>query len=151
MPGWIIEWFASEALTQLFWIITLAGLPFWLMMIVFPRKPFTRKLCSPLLAPVVMTIGVLYLYWQLWDLGIPDAPTGINYSDQAAVATHPIVLLILWLKIQTLNLFLGESLFIDANKRKILIPVELILCWLFGPIGLLTYALRIAVTAPFKR
>lgn len=151
MPGWIIEWFASEQLTQLFWIITLAGSPFWLMMILLPGKPMARRLCSPFLAPSLLSIGLIYLYYQLWQLGLPSAPSGLDYSDQAAVAAHPLVLLILWLQVQTLNLFLGETLFVDACKRKIAIPIELALCWLLGPVGLIVYGLRLMLTKPFKR
>lgn len=151
MPGWIIEWFASEQLTQLFWIITLAGAPFWLMMILLPGKPMTRRLCSPFLAPPLFTLGLIYLYFQLWDLGLPSAPTGLDYSEQAAVAGHPLVLLILWLHAQILNLFLGETIFADARKRKMRIPIEVALCWIFGPVGLLVYGLRLLAVKPFGR
>lgn len=150
MPGWIIEWFASEQLTRLFWLITLAGAPFWLLMIFLPGKPVTRGLCSPFLAPSLFSLGLVYLYVQLWDLGLPGAPSGLGYRDQADVASHPMVMLILWLHLQILNLFLGETLFADARKRKLRIPVELIICWLFGPLGLLAYGARIAVMKPFK-
>ncbi|WP_309398511.1 ABA4-like family protein [Cerasicoccus maritimus] len=139
----MIELFAEETLTQLFWIITLAGAPFWGLMIFLPGKPYTRHLCTPYLAPPIFALGLIYLYYQLWSVGLPDAPTGLDYSDQAAVATHPLVLLILWSHAQILNLFLGESIYIDARKRKWSIPVELVLCWLLGPIGLLVYALRL--------
>ncbi|GHB97990.1 ABA4-like family protein [Cerasicoccus arenae] len=151
MPNWFIEWYASEALTQLFWIITLAGAPFWLMMILLPSNPHTRRLCSPFLAPPLFSLGLIYLYYQLWTVGLPDAPTGLTYSDQASVATHPVVLLILWLHTQILNLFLGETLFADARRHKLAIPVELIFCWFFGPIGLLAYGLRLLVTKPFRK
>jgi len=151
MPAWIIEWFASEQLTRLYWIITLAGAPFWLLMILLPGKAYTRKFCSPFLAPPLFSIGLVYLYVQLWDLGLPSAPAGLAYSDQAEVAAHPIVLLIIWLHLQILNLFLGESIFADARKRKMAIPLELLLCWFFGPLGLLVYGLRLAIMAPFRR
>lgn len=146
MPSWMIEFFAGETLTRLFWVITLAGAPFWALMIFLPGKPMTRHLCSPFFAPPLFAIGLLYLYYQLWTLGLPDAPTGLDYSDQAAVAAHPIVFLILWLHAQILNLFLGESLFVEARKRKMRIPVELLLCWLFGPVGLLVFGIRLLLT-----
>lgn len=151
MPGWLIEWFADKELTRLYWIITLAGAPFWLMMLLAPGKAYTKRLCSPLLAPPLFALGLLYLYYQLWSLGLPNAPTGLGYQDQAAVAGHPIVLLILWMHAQILNLFLGETLFADARKRKMRIPVELGLCWLFGPVGLLVYGLRLALAKAFGR
>ncbi|MGE9296339.1 MAG: ABA4-like family protein [Puniceicoccales bacterium] len=151
MPGWLIEWFADETLTQLFWIISLAGAPFWALMIAAPRKKLTRHLCSPFVGPVILGAGLTYLYAQLWELGLPAAPSELDYSAGAAIAGHPIVLLIMWLHIQTLNLFLGESIFADAQRKRIAVPVELILCWALGPVGLLVYAARLVLTAPMRK
>jgi len=151
MPGWLIEWFASDTLNQLFWIITLAASPFWLMMIIAPGKRFTRDLCSPLIGPVILSCGVAYLWYLLWELGPPAPPAGIEYSHSASVVDHPIVLLILWLHVQTLNLFLGESIYADARRRKMWIGLELILCWAAGPIGLLVYAARLVITMPIRK
>jgi len=151
MPGWLIEWFANDTLNQLFWIISLAGSPFWVLMLFAPRQKLTRHLCSPLVGPVILGGGLIYLYAQLWELGLPAAPTAMAYQESARLVDHPIVLLILWLHVQALNLFLGEWIYADAQRRKKWVPLELLLCWVFGPVGLIVYTARLAITAPFGK
>ena len=68
-------------------------------------------------------------------------------ADVAARSTrvflfHPVVFLVLWAHLQMANLFVGTVLLQDARKRRLEIPLELALCWLFAPVAVLVYAAR---------
>ncbi len=133
----MIETFGRTELNQAFWLVLLMSAPVWLLMLFFPSKPWTRSLANPFLFPVLL-LGVLgYLYYILWQLGVPAVPQNVEFQASRSFVQHPIVWLIALCKLQILNLFLGTVLFREAHRMGIrAIPVELLICWLLGPLGL---------------
>lgn len=145
MPAWVLRTFADGQLTVLFWAVTLLPLPLWLLMIFRPQHPRTRQLANPYIYPLLLSPAVVYLYYLLITVGIPRAPEGWLFTQSEKFLTHPMVFLILWAKIQIMHLFLGATLYRDARNKGLVIPVTLLLCWLTGPLGLLSYTLRLIV------
>lgn len=145
MPAWLIEAFASALLTRAFWFATLMTVPAWLGMVFLPKQDWVRRLCHPLVAPVCYALVWGYLCYQAWTLGLPE-PTGTSFSENRDLAAHPMVFLAGWTQLQVLHLFLGCWIYRDALKRQWSVPAELLGCWLFGPLGLIFYALRVALT-----
>ncbi len=145
MPAWLIETFASALLTRAFWFVTLMTSPAWIAMIFFPGNNWVKAVCRPLVAPVAYTMVWAYLAWQAWTLGLPE-PTGTSFQESRDLAAHPMVFLGGWCQLQVLQLFLGTWIYQDALKRKWAVPAELLACWIFGPLALFIYALRVALT-----
>ncbi len=143
MPAWIIEMFAEEDLTLMWWVITCMPLPVWVLMIVLPHGNLTRKLANPFFYPLLLCPVVAFLYHLLIDVGIPSMPQGWRFTQSKEFITHPLVLMIFWAKLQIMHLFLGITLYRDARQRKMLIPVTLIVAWFSGPLALMLYALRL--------
>lgn len=145
MPGWTIELLAGERITRAFWIILALPAPFWLAVIFFPSARAVRHICQPLVAPTILVFALLYLYYQAWDLGGFVWPGGIGYTEAQSVVLHPMGFLILWCQIQIMHLFLGLVIYQHASRLGLRIPVELIVCWVLGPVGLLAYLGRMLV------
>ncbi|QYY36143.1 abscisic acid-deficient protein Aba4 family protein [Ruficoccus sp. ZRK36] len=145
MPGWTIELLAGERLTRGFWLILAMPVPFWLAVIFFPSSQVVRRICHPMVAPTILLIPLLYLYYQTWELGGMVWPGGIGYTEAQSVVLHPMGFLILWCQLQIMHLFLGLVLFQHACRVGLRIPGELIACWVLGPIGLLVYLVRLLI------
>lgn len=150
VPGWIIELFGSKQLTQAFWLTCAVTLPFWLGMLLLPQQRWVRRICSPWGGPI-LGIGLLfYFYFLLVTLGAPALPEGVAFSESKAVAEHPLVFLVIWCQINVLHLLLGTFIFREANRNQMRVPVELILCWLLGPIGWFVFTLRLGARKALK-
>jgi len=141
MPAWLVEPFAGALLTKTFWAVTLMTLPCWVMMIFLPKAGITKTICRPLVAPVMFALVWAYLAVKAWELGIPQ-PTGTTFGESRDFAAHPMVFLASWCQLQVLQLFLGCWVYQDSIKRHAWVPAELLACWLFGPLGLMIYAIR---------
>lgn len=148
----MIETFGKTELNQAFWLVLLMTAPVWLLMLFFPSKSWTRVLANPFLFPVLL-LGVLgYLYYLLWQLGVPSIPQNVQFEASRNFVQHPIVWLIAFCKLQILNLFLGTVLFREAHRMGMrMIPLELLTCWFFGPLGLLVFILHLLLRLAFKR
>lgn len=141
MPGWLIDWFGSRLLNDTFWLLTLAPLPAWCALVFFPNHRWTKRLASPFLAPPLLGLVYFYLVWKLTTLGSPT-PGAATMRGVRGYLGHPVVFLVLWAHLQTANLFVGTVLLEDARRRRLSIPLELALCWLFAPAAVVFYAVR---------
>ncbi len=141
MPGWLIDLFGSRQVNDTFLMLTLAPLPIWFALVFLPNKRWTRWISSPFLAPPLLGIVYLALIWKLFDLGVPNAPEPAHKSVRGFLR-HPLVFLVLWSHLQMGNLFVAVVLREDARLRRLRIPVELALCWLFAPLAVVIYTMR---------
>jgi hypothetical protein len=141
MPGWLIDLFGSRQVNEAFLFITLAPLPIWFALVFLPNKRWTRWISSPFLAPPLLGVLYLVLVWNLFDLGAPGAPD-VAHKSVRGFLRHPLVFLVLWAHLQMANLFVAVVLREDARLRRMAIPVELALCWLFAPLAVVIYTVR---------
>ena len=99
--------------------------------------------CQPFFLPVLLVPVWAYLRLQcLDDLAATDLSNCGLCGRAIDRAPPPSSSSSSSRTIQILNLFLGLVIYQDAAKRKISVPLEMLLCWFGGPAGLLVYAIR---------
>ena len=137
---------------NLFALANLVVLPAWILLILVPSWKWTRVIAA------YITPAILGLSWAVLMAG-QFAPHGGGFGslDQLReLAKDPYILVAVWLHNLLLDVFLGAWEVRDAQRLGVshayVIPC-LILTFLAGPVGLLTYfAVRIAVVkrVPWK-
>ena len=137
---------------NLFALANLVVLPAWILLILVPSWKWTRVIAA------YITPAILGLSWTVLMAG-QFAPHGGGFGslDQLReLAKDPYILVAVWLHNLLLDVFLGAWEVRDAQRLGVshayVIPC-LILTFLAGPVGLLTYfAVRIAVVkrVPWK-
>ena len=128
-------------------------LPFWLLMIVFPRWRWTRRVMhSPYVsvAPALLYAGlVLPRIGAIWP-----AVTRPTLSGIASLLASPTGATIAWVHFLAFDLLVGRWIYLDAQERRvpslIMAPV-LFLTLMLGPAGFLLYlVVRVAGSAAAK-
>ncbi len=123
-----------------FALLSLATLPWWLSMLLFPKSRATVKLVtSPW--PFIALAGA-YLALLLGSLLAGPAPRSLDAAALAAALSGPWGFLTAWAHMLTLDLFAGTWIFRDARYYGRLPRVELLLTWWAGPLGLGVYLWR---------
>lgn len=141
----MVELFGNARLNQAFLWMNLMVVPFWLAMLLFPGHPLVRRFSHPLFVPAVLSLSYVYtIYMLITVTGVPPL-AGFEMRAMRKFVNHPLVFMVVWSHYLVVDLFLGMVIYQDACKRQMRVPVELILCWLFGPLGLLAYALRLVL------
>jgi hypothetical protein len=124
---------------QLFQWANLGILPAWLLLLVLPRHPLTVKLIHSSAYSVVYALAYLLLLITTWGEVALDFS---NLSSVQALFQHPGVLLAGWIHYLAFDLFIGAWALRDSwqygIRHWLMIPV-LLLCFNFGPVGLLLY------------
>lgn len=151
MPAWLIDLFGSRQLNQIFWTLTLAPLPVWIALVFFPRHAMTKILAWPWLIPPLLGLVYLALIWKAWHVGPPRLPVDVDARSTRVFLFHPILFLVLWAHLQMANLFVALVLRQDARRRRVAIPGELSLCWLFAPAAVVLYAVRRLISLRLSR
>jgi ABA DEFICIENT 4-like len=119
----------------------------WVLLIVAPRRAWASLIAGRVI-PLVLAgayLVVLAVNWSGSEGGFGSLP------EVSALFANPWLLLAGWIHYLAFDLFIGAWELRDAADRNIshwlLIPC-LLLTFLFGPVGLLTYfALRAAANA----
>ena len=143
MPVWIVELFGNTQLNRAFWTLNLLVMPFWCAMIFVPHNRIVKKVCHPFGVPVLFSCVYFYvLYLLVTVTGVPPL-VGFELKALRKFVNHPLVFLVVWTHYLSVDLFLGMTIYRDSIRREIRIPLELLLCWVFGPIGLLAYGCRV--------
>jgi hypothetical protein len=138
----------------LFALGNLVILPFWLLMILLPGWPVTRRvIASPWIAapPALLYAGLLAA-----QLGTFTAQPGLGVFTSAAglasLLAAPGPAATVWLHMLALDLFAGRWAYLDARDGGLnpwLVSPLLFLILMAGPLGLLLYLLaRAAVSRP---
>lgn len=123
-----------------FALLSLATLPWWLSMLLFPKSRATVKLVtSPW--PFIALAGA-YLALLLGSLLAGPAPRSLDAAALAAALSGPWGFLTAWAHMLTLDLFAGTWIFRDARYYGRLPRAELLLTWWAGPLGLGVYLWR---------
>ncbi|MGF1448825.1 MAG: abscisic acid-deficient protein Aba4 family protein [Opitutales bacterium] len=146
----LLETFGAGRLSRAFWMLTAMTAPVWLALLLFPHSRWVRRLAHPFFVPALLCGVVLYLLYVLAEVGWPKAPQ-FHYAGVKSLSGHPVVFLVLYAAYQTLTLFAGTVIFAEARKRKLHVPIELILTWLTGPLGILAFGGRLALRWVLRR
>jgi hypothetical protein len=128
------------AAQQLFGICNSMVLPGWLLLVVAPRWRWTQRV-----AALALPLGLAALYLTLLILYFRENRGGFgSLAEVARLFENPNLLLAGWIHYLAFDLFTGAWLVRDSERLRIahayVVPC-LLLTFLFGPVGLLTWFL----------
>ena len=138
----IYNYFTIEILY--FWV-NLGVLPFWLIIIFFPQSYICRYLATSIFPMFLLSCGYIFILYKAY-LGAFDFDNNfslyLGLSNISELFREDYYLLMFWTHFVAINLFVGGWIVKDAQKlfvNKILLAFPLIITYLIGPIGILTY------------
>ncbi|GEM_PF-475466 len=146
-------------LDTLFLFVNLIPVPYWLLMIVLPRHPYTRRLTAGWAAYALL--GLLYtallggaVVMALTGGGLPGTLT-LSLDGVADAIGTPSGVLIVWTHIVTFDLFVGVWVYQESQRLRAprwIASVCLFFTMMSGPFGLLLFLLwRSSGAAAFSR
>ncbi len=124
---------------QLFDLANLYILPFWTIMILFPKWNVTKKVMGSYL-PFLPLIGT-YIYYLATTISSESAAALANpqladiarfFAEEGAAGAG-------WVHFLVMDLFIGRWIYQQGQEKQIWTVHSLILCLFFGPIGLLSH------------
>ncbi|MDC3231818.1 ABA4-like family protein [Candidatus Pelagibacter sp.] len=130
---------------MLYYWVNIGVLPFWLILIFFPRSHLCRYLVTSIFPFFILAgayIFVLYKsYLNSFDfVGNFNLYMGIN--NLSGLFSEKSFLIMFWIHFISINLFTGGWIVKDSEKfmiNKFLIFIPLITTYLIGPLGLFVY------------
>ena len=135
---------------SLFSIAGLLVLPGWVLLVFLPRWSWTQRVAAGIL-PLVLGLGYLVLI----AANFGKAQGGFGSLGQVSqLFQNPYLLLAGWIHYLAFDLFTGAWEVRDAARLRIshaLVIPCLVLTFLFGPIGLLTWFLIRATVRGFAQ
>jgi hypothetical protein len=138
----------------IFKVCNLIALVSWILLIGFPRARITRLVVFQLGAPLLLAAS--YLALIVTTFGAFKAGGGFGSLEQVqTLFTFPRAVLAGWLHYLAFDLFVGSRIARDSQRQGIAayaVAPALILTFMFGPVGMLTYAVqrRLMGRAPDK-
>jgi hypothetical protein len=133
------------AAEQLFTICSFIVLPGWLLLVVAPRWRWTQRI-----AALALPLALAAVYLMLVILHFRESGGGFGSLAQVSkLFQNPYMLLAGWIHYLAFDLFTGSWLVRDSERLRIahayVVPC-LLLTFLFGPVGLLTwFSIRISL------
>jgi hypothetical protein len=126
-------------------------MPFWALIILVPFLKLTDTLVHSVLAPIVL--GVTYT-WLIANVmgGVVPLPEGAGFATLDALMKSFSVKEVLvagWAHYIVFDLFVGAWIARDAQRaglNQFIVAPSLLLTFLLGPIGLLSYLLLRGIT-----
>ncbi|BAZ45766.1 hypothetical protein NIES4102_27920 [Chondrocystis sp. NIES-4102] len=132
-------------LEVLFSIANLYVLPFWTIMILFPKWNITKKVMGSYL--IFLPLIGLYIYYLVATVD-PDAAAALanpKLTDIARFFAQPGAAGAGWVHFLVMDLFVGRWIYWQGQEKQIWTIHSLILCLFFGPIGLLSHILTATI------
>jgi hypothetical protein len=125
---------------QIFSICNYVVLPGWLLLVVAPRWRWTQRV-----AALALPLALAVVYLTLVIMHFRESGGGFGSLAQVSkLFENPYMLLAGWIHYLAFDLFTGSWLVRDSQRLRIahafVVPC-LLLTFLFGPVGLLTWFL----------
>jgi hypothetical protein len=125
---------------QIFSICNYVVLPGWLLLVVAPRWRWTQRVTA-----LALPLALAVVYLTLVILHFRESGGGFGSLAQVSkLFENPYMLLAGWIHYLAFDLFTGSWLVRDSQRLRIahafVVPC-LLLTFLFGPVGLLTWFL----------
>jgi hypothetical protein len=130
---------------NMYQLLILFPLPFWLLLIAAPRWRFTQVLTHSALVPLWLGIFyVLYLSGALFGGGAPPGGGFFTLEGLQIIFSYKPALIAGWAHYLVFDLFVGAWIVRDAQRRRLhhglVVPI-LFFTLMAGPFGLLLYVL----------
>jgi hypothetical protein len=127
-------------LELLFSILSSIALVGWVVLIGFPRWDFGRDRLVGLAIPMLFALAYLVLFPPLFF----QSPGGYGSIDEVAtlLMSDPRIMLAAWLHYLAFDLLIGRIILLEAQRSGVphwATTPPLVLCFLFGPVGWLTF------------
>ena len=137
--------------------VNIGVLPFWLLIIFFPKSHLCRYLATSIFPIFLLSGAYIFILYKAY-LGSFDFNNNFNLylglSFISELFRDNYYLLIFWTHFVSINLFVGGWILKDSQKfsiNKILLAFPLIITYLIGPIGVFIYwIIRIFHTKRFS-
>lgn len=136
--------------TVVFDVATVAVMPLYTMMVWFPNRALTRsimasktffKLSSVLYLALLIHYGVFDLVRTMFLHEGSSRTAGWCLSTMADMLKDTRITAITWVHLLLLDLFQARWVYLDALQRNIVSFHSIVLCFMVGPIGLLSHGL----------
>ena len=138
----IYNFFNTE---MLYLWVNIGVLPFWLLIIFFPRS-YLCKYFATSIFPIVLLSGAYMLVLYKAYIGSFDFIENFNLylglANLSDLFKDNLYLLMFWIHFVSINLFVGGWMLKDSEKftiNKIIMFFPLIITYLIGPIGIFIY------------
>lgn len=117
-------------------------MPFWVMMMVFPRSQLTQRCMRSLLALMpLMLVYAFIILPNVFSIFVQVAKPQL--SSIVTLLGSPVGAVVAWTHLLVWDLFVGRWIYHDSmeqhNVSRIAVSVCLFFTLMFGPIGLLCY------------
>ena len=138
----IYNYFTIEIL---YYWVNLGVLPFWLLLIFFPKSHLCRYVATSIFPILILSGAYVFMiyksYLTSYDFdGNFSLYLGLDYISE--LFSNNTFLMMFWIHFISINLFVGGWIVKDSQKifvNKFLVGISLIITYLIGPIGLLVY------------
>ena len=125
---------------QIFSICNYVVLPGWLLLVVAPRWRWTQRVTA-----LALPLALAVVYLTLLIMHFRESRGGFgSLAEVSKLFENPYLLLAGWIHYLAFDLFTGSWLVRDSQRLRIahtfVVPC-LLLTFLFGPVGLLTWFL----------
>jgi hypothetical protein len=138
----IYTYFTIEILYM--WI-NLGVLPFWLILIFFPQSHICRFLVTSIFPIFLLSGAYIFILYKSYLIGYDFDSNFLLYlglDELSRLFEDNFYVMVFWTHFIAINLFLGGWMVKDSQKfyiNRFLTAVPLVITYLIGPIGLLTY------------
>ena len=138
----IYNYFTIE---MLYYWVNLGVLPFWFVLIFFPRSHISRIFVTSIFPIFILSGTYIFILYKSY-LNSYDFNTNFNLylglDNISDLFSNKSFLITFWVHFIAINLFTGGWIVKDAQKfqiNKILLFFPLLITYLIGPIGLFFY------------
>ena len=130
---------------MLYYWVNLGVLPFWIILILFPKSNLCRYLVTSIF-PILLLSGAYILMLYKSYLSSYNFESNfklyLGINELSELFTDNSYLMVFWIHFISINLFTGGWIVKDSQKfsiNKILLSLPLLITYLVGPIGLFFY------------
>ncbi|CAM9229756.1 unnamed protein product [Sphacelaria rigidula] len=130
--------------STLFYAENAAILPLWLGMIIWPEKPITKAVMSSYATVIVAALLYVWLTYEALQNPVSQEAFASGITNLGALTKgfgEEVSVSAAWAHFLAQDLFIGRWVYLDGQKNGIFTKHSLALCYLFGPIGVLSHLL----------
>ena len=130
---------------MLYYWVNLGILPFWLILIFFPKSHLSRYIVTSIFPFFILSIAYIFVlyksYLNSFDF-LNNFNLYISIDNLSELFSSKNFLMMFWIHFISINLFVGGWIVRDSQKfmiNKFLLFLPLIITYLIGPLGIFVY------------
>ena len=130
---------------MLYYWVNLGILPFWLILIFFPKSHLSRYIVTSIFPFFILSIAYIFVlyksYLNSFDF-LNNFNLYISINNLSELFSSKNFLMMFWIHFISINLFVGGWIVRDSQKfmiNKFLLFLPLIITYLIGPLGIFVY------------